>query len=45
VDYQSVAYPTPMVLLMGSERQGLSEQHMQLCNTIVRIPMIGRSDS
>jgi RNA methyltransferase, TrmH family len=45
VDYQSIAYPTPMVLLMGSERQGLSEQHMQLCDSIVRIPMIGRSDS
>jgi RNA methyltransferase, TrmH family len=45
VDYQALAYPQEMVLLMGSERHGLSEQHMNLCDAIVRIPMIGRSDS
>jgi RNA methyltransferase, TrmH family len=45
VDYQSIVYPQPMVLLMGSERQGLQEHHLALCDSIVRIPMIGRSDS
>jgi RNA methyltransferase, TrmH family len=45
VDYQALAYPQQMVLLMGSERQGLLEQHTILCDAIVRIPMIGRSDS
>jgi RNA methyltransferase, TrmH family len=45
VDYQSVAYPDPIILLMGSERQGLSHPAMNLCETMVRIPMVGRSDS
>jgi TrmH family RNA methyltransferase len=30
---------------MGSERQGLDERHIQLCDQVVRIPMVGRSDS
>jgi RNA methyltransferase, TrmH family len=45
VDYQSITYPRPTILLMGSERQGLPEQHLSLCDQIVRIPMVGRSDS
>jgi RNA methyltransferase, TrmH family len=40
-----VEYPAQMVLLMGSEREGLSEQHIALCDRMVRIPMVGRSDS
>jgi TrmH family RNA methyltransferase len=28
-----------------SEREGLSRQHQALCNAVVRIPMVGRSDS
>ncbi len=45
VDYQAVSYPPGMVLLMGSERHGLLDQHVAICDTIVRIPMVGRSDS
>jgi RNA methyltransferase, TrmH family len=45
LDYQAVEYPAQMVLLMGSEREGLSEQHIALCDRMVRIPMVGRSDS
>jgi RNA methyltransferase, TrmH family len=44
-DYHRVQYPQPCILLMGSERQGLSDRHLALCDTIVRIPMVGRSDS
>lgn len=44
-DYHFVHYPDTMVLLMGSEREGLSEEYMQLCDHLVAIPMIGRSDS
>jgi len=40
-----VAYPDPMVLLMGSERLGLLEHHLALCDEVLRIPMVGRSDS
>ena len=30
---------------MGSERQGLSDEYIQLCGKIVRIPMEGACDS
>lgn len=44
-DYQAVRYRAPLVLWMGSERQGLSPQQQALCDQLVRIPMVGRSDS
>lgn len=44
-NYRAVAYPAPLLLLMGSERQGLSSEQQAVCDHIVRIPMIGRSDS
>ncbi|MHC1785096.1 MAG: TrmH family RNA methyltransferase [Anaerolineaceae bacterium] len=44
-DYQEIDYPDPVILLMGSERQGLSQTGMSLCQKIVRIPMVGSSDS
>jgi TrmH family RNA methyltransferase len=44
-DYQAGVYSQPLVLLMGSERQGLPPQHLALCNHLVSIPMVGRSDS
>ncbi len=43
--YQSVVYPQPIVLLMGSERQGLSLTQQALCDQMVSLPMYGRSDS
>lgn len=45
VDYQETDYVAPLILLMGSERQGLSPEQQKACNTMVRIPMVGRSDS
>jgi TrmH family RNA methyltransferase len=45
VDYQSVCYRSPAVLLMGSEREGLSEEQLAVCDAVVSIPMAGRSDS
>jgi TrmH family RNA methyltransferase len=44
-DYQETVYPDGLVVLMGSERQGLSENHIRLCDQMVRIPMVGHSDS
>ncbi|MDD5369988.1 MAG: RNA methyltransferase [Anaerolineaceae bacterium] len=44
-DYHAVQYPDPLVLLMGSERMGLLEAHLWLCDHVVSIPMAGRSDS
>jgi TrmH family RNA methyltransferase len=44
-DYHHIHYSSPLVLLMGSERQGLLPRHLELCDQLVRIPMVGRSDS
>ncbi len=45
VGYRQAAYRFPLILLMGSEREGLSDGQMQLCDLVTRIPMAGRSDS
>jgi TrmH family RNA methyltransferase len=44
-DYQVYRYQRPLILLMGSERHGLSDEMMASCDVMVRIPMLGRSDS
>ena len=44
-DYRAVAYPPGTILYMGGERKGLSEERQRLCDDLVRIPMVGRSDS
>ena len=44
-DYHGFSYDPPLVLFMGSERQGLSAEQQALCDAVVRIPMVGRSDS
>jgi TrmH family RNA methyltransferase len=44
-DYQAVQYNRPSVLLMGSERHGLSAEMEAACDHMVRIPMEGRGDS
>jgi RNA methyltransferase, TrmH family len=44
-DYNQFVYPMPLILLMGSERQGLQEHHLRACDAVVSIPMVGRSDS
>jgi TrmH family RNA methyltransferase len=44
-DYQGINYPKNMVLMMGSERQGLQKSLVDLCNEVVSIPMAGTSDS
>ena len=45
LDYQALSYPAPTVLLMGGERKGLSEERQRLCDALVRLPMVGQSDS
>jgi TrmH family RNA methyltransferase len=45
LDYQSTVYPARLVVLMGSEREGLDAQQMGLCDQMVSLPMVGRSDS
>ena len=38
-------YKSPTLLVMGSERQGLSEELAAACKTLVRIPMPGGAES
>ena len=44
-NYQEITYHQPVILCMGDEQHGLSDDHTALCNEMVRIPMVGRSDS
>ncbi len=44
-DYSEVVYRRPTVLLMGEERKGLPPDLQVLCDEMVRIPMVGKSDS
>ena len=44
-DYQVYRYQRPLILLMGSERHGLSDEMIATCDAMVRIPMLGRGDS
>lgn len=43
--YRSYNYPENMILLMGSEQKGLQDEHLQLCDELVHIPMQGSVDS
>jgi TrmH family RNA methyltransferase len=45
-DYRALDYTTaPTILLMGSERKGLSPELQSICDAMIRIPMVGDSDS
>jgi TrmH family RNA methyltransferase len=44
-DYQSASYKAPAILLIGEERKGLSAELQTMCDLMVRIPMVGESDS
>ena len=45
VDYREADYSGPLILLMGNEQAGLTDALMAACNQLVRMPMLGRSDS
>lgn len=45
LDYRTISYPTPLILLMGSERTGLAPEQQRICTALTRIPMAGTSDS
>jgi TrmH family RNA methyltransferase len=45
-DYRAAnAYMLPLVLLMGSEREGLSTGQAAACDELLRLPMRGRASS
>lgn len=39
------SYPTPSILLMGSEREGLTPAQIAVCQELIRLPMRGRATS
>jgi TrmH family RNA methyltransferase len=45
MDYRALAYRFPAALLIGSEKEGLSDQLLERANFQVRIPMRGGCDS
>ena len=45
IEYTRVNFRKPTVLFMGDERKGLSSSDRDLCSVLVRIPMVGKSDS
>ena len=46
LDYRDVpAYAWPRILLLGSEREGLTEEQMEICDMTIRLPMHGRATS
>jgi len=46
VDYRTIDYAKgPVMLLMGNEQQGLTENLARCCDRLARIPQTGRADS
>ena len=46
LDYREVkVYERPLILLMGSERDGLTSKQAAVCEEVVRMPMRGRETS
>ena len=45
IDYRDANYSLDSIILMGSERQGMSKDLENSCNTVVSIPMKGSCDS
>jgi RNA methyltransferase, TrmH family len=46
LDYRSLeAYRLPLILLLGSEREGLAPEALEICSELIRLPMLGRVTS
>jgi len=43
--YTRASWKLPFVLLMGNEQQGLSDKVLAQCDQLIKIPMLGSSDS
>lgn len=44
-DYQQPRYRHPVFILVGNEAHGLPEGYEAQCDTLVKIPMLGKADS
>ena len=45
IDFHRFKYPRSTILFLGEERKGLTKNQQDLCNHLIRIPMVGKSDS
>jgi RNA methyltransferase, TrmH family len=46
VDYKEVStYEQPLIVLLGSEREGLSREQAAVCDQLIRLPMRGHASS
>ena len=45
VDYREADWSGPMLLMMGNEQSGLTQNLMNAATQLIRMPMLGRSDS
>jgi TrmH family RNA methyltransferase len=45
VSYANFPVQSPVVILFGEERRGLTERELELCTRLVSIPIVGRADS
>ena len=43
--YTDVSYKEPIALVMGSEEEGIAPEHLKLCNSLVKIPVLGKIES
>ena len=44
-DYTKANWQLPFILAMGNEQQGLSNNILSKCDQLIKLPMLGRSDS
>ena len=44
-DYRAARYGAPTFLLTGNEAQGMLPEMAEACDTLVKIPMLGKADS
>ena len=44
-DYTQTNWQLPFVLAMGNEQQGLTHNILNACDQLIKLPMLGRSDS
>ena len=44
-DYTKTNWNLPCVLVMGNEQKGLSQRILNYCDQLIKLPMLGRSDS
>ena len=45
LEYDRISYARSPVLMLGGERQGLTDEQRSMCRSVVRIPMVEGTDS